>query len=99
MDVIVNKLADIPDSEYWTGRKKRSADEPQKARQSGVSDYVAFAHDAVAGTDSNNIKSLTLKLADLLGGATQIDNYYYYDVSNAINSSCQKKNTFYCREV
>ena len=86
--MIVDELSNIVESNP-IGRKKRSADEPEKARQSFNSDYSYFGHDpndADDGDETTNILSLTLSLSSLLGGATQIDNYYYYDVSRDTDS-------------
>lgn len=83
LDVIVNALTDIEYSGYTTGRRKREA---EKARQSAVSDFIEMYDDPLnsGSPGSSNIVALTLNVSEILGGATQIDNYYYYDGSMTI---------------
>lgn len=84
LDVIVNALSDIEFSDYLDGPVGRKKREAEKARQDSTNDYVAMYDNPEGSLGSSNIVALTLNVSELLGGATQIDNYYYYDGSMTI---------------
>ena len=70
---LANIISEVANIEYNSGRKKRSAN---RGRQSSG---TVMANNLVVASN-NMVADVIINLKTLLG-STQIDNYYYYDVS------------------